>query len=46
MVEKVKRGGPVFVIEILSSFFVSDVKPNLENEKNILIHLKRKKCAL
>lgn len=44
--EKVKRRGPVFIIEILSSFFVSNMKPNLENEKNILMLLKRKKYAL
>lgn len=44
--EKVKRRGPVFIIEILSPFFVSNMKPNLENEKNILMLLKRKKYVL
>lgn len=44
VVEEVKRRGPVFVVEILSSFFVSDMKPNLENEKKkMLMHFKRKK---
>lgn len=44
--EKVKRRGSVFIIEILSSFFVSNMKPNLKNEKNILMHLKSKKVCL
>ena len=43
--EKVKRRCPVFVIEILSSFFVSNMKPNLENEKTILMHLKGKNAC-
>lgn len=30
MVEEIERGGPVFVIEVLLSFLVSDVKPDLE----------------
>lgn len=40
--EKVKRRCPVFVIEILSSFFVRNMKPNLDKEKTIFMHLKGK----
>lgn len=44
--EKIKRRGPVFIIEILPSFFVSNMKPNLENKKNILMHLKMQKVFI
>lgn len=30
VMEKIKRRGPVFIIEILSSLLVSNMKPNLE----------------
>lgn len=30
MMKEIERGGPVFIIEALSSFFVSNMKPNLE----------------